>query len=141
MCRSPLYKPDTKQESVIWQHLFYRFRDIEAVLEVPLTRTGQYYIWYCMGERERLSKARRELSALRRCGGIKARDLKHLAEKIGFKEVTRGKEPTWEHERPDLYPITIPGHRGDLARPTAISIIDRLLEDLDTIQGDDEEEQ
>lgn len=92
-----------------------------------------------MPERERLEKIKRELEALRRSGGIRARELIAVARKIGYREVNRGKEPTWEHERPDFLPLTVPGHSGDLARGTAIGIIDRLLMDLAAIMGELEE--
>jgi hypothetical protein len=86
--------------------------------------------------RRKLENIERELLALRRSPqGVKASDLTSLAGKLGRSRVNRGKEPTYERAAllPDLpaYPLTIPGHPGDLRVGTVKSIVNDLLNDVD----------
>jgi hypothetical protein len=86
--------------------------------------------------RRRLEKIEQELLDLRRSPqGVRASDLVALAGKLGRTRTNRGKEPTYE--RPALfpnspaYPLTIPGHPGDLRVGTVKSIVNALLNDVD----------
>jgi hypothetical protein len=80
----------------------------------------------------KLKKIKRELDELRRGGGQKsARYLEQLAIRLGRKKHPKGKEPTYFNEiLPDLSPLSIPGHGGDLKPGTAKSILDQLDEDV-----------
>ena len=92
-----------------------------------------------MGERKRIRKVKQKLQELRRSRGVTGRELQNYASQIGYQAVNRGKEPTWEHNRPDFMPLTIPGHSGDLAIGTARRIIDRLLSDIEILEDKLEE--
>jgi hypothetical protein len=79
-----------------------------------------------------VTKIKRELDELRRGGGQKsARQIEQLAIRLGRKRHPKGKEPTYFNEiLPDLPPLSIPGHSGDLKPGTAKSILDQLDEDV-----------
>jgi len=80
----------------------------------------------------KIRRLRSRIEALRRRGGIKAAELEALAEKLGRRRAKRGSEPTWVSDVfPDLRPVSIPNHPGDLNRYTAKSILDGLEADLD----------
>jgi hypothetical protein len=67
--------------------------------------------------------------------GVRGSDLASLAKKLGRQKVNRGKEPTYERgplvQGMLAYPLTIPGHPGDLAVGTVKSIVNSLLSDVD----------
>jgi hypothetical protein len=81
--------------------------------------------------RKRLNKIKREIAQARRAPQ-KARQLEELAQRLGRKMVTRGKEPVWESQAfNDLFPLAIPRHGGrDLAPGTQRSILDQLEDDV-----------
>jgi len=80
----------------------------------------------------KIRKLRSRIEALRKKGGVKAAELKSLAHSLGRTPSNRGKEPTWVNEEFTAWrPMSIPGHPGDLARPTVRSILDDLEADLD----------
>lgn len=96
----------------------------------------------------KLRKTRAALDALRRKGGVGARELQELATALGRTKFTgRGKEPTWINERfRQLRPISIPDHGNrDLKPGTKSNILTQLEEDLDAWSeemkpdGDDDE--
>jgi hypothetical protein len=80
----------------------------------------------------KLRKIKKELDELRRRGGQKsARQLEQLAIRLGRKRHPKGKEPTYFNEiLPELPPLSIPGHGGDLKSGTAKSILDQLDDDI-----------
>jgi hypothetical protein len=85
------------------------------------------------------------MDQLRRGGGQKsAREIEQLAIRLGRKRHPKGKEPTYFNEiLPDLPPLSIPGHGGDLKPGTAKNILDQLDEDflrLSEICEEDENE-
>jgi hypothetical protein len=81
---------------------------------------------------KRIQKLRAQLEILRRQGGLKASQLESFARRLGRRRAKRGKEPTWvSDDFPDIRPVSIPSHRGDLNRFTAGSILDQLEADLD----------
>jgi hypothetical protein len=80
----------------------------------------------------RIRRLRSRIEALRGRGGIKAAELESLAQKLGRRRAKRGREPTWVSDAfPDLSPVSIPNHPGDLNRYTAKGILDGLEADLD----------
>ena len=83
---------------------------------------------------KRLEKLRRDLEKLRRKGDIKERELRSLAERVGRKRGTRGKEPTYVSERFPDRPLSIPAQRV-VNRYTALGILDELEQDLDEIEA------
>jgi len=80
----------------------------------------------------KIRKLRSEIETLRRRGGVKSAELESLAQRLGRTRAKRGKEPTWVNEElPEMRPLSIPNHPGDLNRFTAKSILDHLEADLD----------
>ena len=87
--------------------------------------------------------------ALRRKGGVSARELQDLATGLGRTKFTgRGKEPTWINpELPELRPLSIPDHGNarDLKIGTKNNILSQLQEDIDAwtlatqSEGEDDE--
>lgn len=84
-----------------------------------------------MDERK-LEKLRAELERMRRAT-VKASDVEALARKLGRRQVNRGKEPVWESDLDDVYPLSIPHHGGgrDLPNGTKNSILNSLEVDLE----------
>ena len=82
--------------------------------------------------RSKLTKLRSELTSMRR-SPQRARDLEALAQKLGRKQVKRGKEPVWESDYfLHLCPVAIPRHGGkDLRNPTKNQVLASLEEDLE----------
>lgn len=79
---------------------------------------------------KKLAKLRSELLQRRR-SPQKASDLIPLAESLGRKRVSRGKEPTWESQVFPLTPLSIPVHKGrDLSPRVRNIVLDALLEDV-----------
>lgn len=75
----------------------------------------------------------------------KPKELQKLARAFGRKQKKRGKEPTWVSERfPDLKPLSIPSHPGDLPRGTSNSVLNHLetydLAAYREVFGENEEE-
>lgn len=89
---------------------------------------------------KKVDKLRREVEKLRRKGDIKERELRGLAEAVGRRRGTRGKEPTWVSEQFPARPLSIPAQRV-VNRYTALGILDDLEQDLDEIEATLEEEQ
>jgi hypothetical protein len=86
-------------------------------------------------DRFKLDRIRERLNSLRGQGGIKPRKVEALARALGRTHHKRGKEPTWINKLiPELQPLTIPHHSGDLSRFTASSILDQLEGDIDKIE-------
>jgi hypothetical protein len=79
----------------------------------------------------KLDKIKREIARLRRAPQ-KAAALESVAKRLGRKKVKRGKEPVWESELEELYPLSIPHHGGgrDLSVGTQRSILDSLEDDV-----------
>lgn len=93
--------------------------------------------------RRKLKDLERKLEDWRRSPrGIARNELVRVAEKLGRSLSDRGKEPTFVNDHfPQLRPISVPGHRRDLAPGTARNILDGLLEDVEcwrNIVEDDE---
>lgn len=85
--------------------------------------------------RTKIAKLRNEWKSLRRKGGVKSSELQSLARKLRRKRHDRGKEPTWISQCfPDLRPISIPDHPGDLNKFTAAGILGQLEEDLERFE-------
>jgi len=81
--------------------------------------------------RKKLANLRKKVDAFRR-SQPKARELQSLAKSLGRKKDDRGKEPTWVSEFMDLFPLSIPDHKGkDLPKGTKNSILDQMEVDLD----------
>ncbi len=81
---------------------------------------------------KKLNKIRQEMTAFRRRGGIKSVELESLAKELGRTRSNRGSEPTWVNlQFPELRPLSIPHHSGDLNRHTAGSILDQLELDVE----------
>jgi hypothetical protein len=81
--------------------------------------------------RKKLAALRRKVDAFRQ-SQPKARDLQSLAKSLGREEDNRGKEPTWVSQFVDLYPLSIPNHKGkDMPTGTKNSILDQMEVDLD----------
>jgi len=75
--------------------------------------------------RNKLQKLIQDLSKFRKRGGIKSNELETFAKDLGRKRSPRGSEPTWiSISFPDLRPLSIPHHSGDLNKFTAGSILD-----------------
>ncbi len=87
---------------------------------------------------KKLKKLRRDIEKLRRKGDIKERELRSLAEGVGRKRGTRGKEPTWVSEQFSDRPLSIPSQRV-VNKWTALGILDDLEQDLDEIEATLEE--
>ncbi len=61
----------------------------------------------------------------------KAQNLQSLAKALGRTRDNRGKEPTWISEFADLFPLSIPNHKGrDIPTGTKNSILNQLEDDL-----------
>lgn len=90
---------------------------------------------------KKIDKLRREIESLRRKGGVKGRELRSIAQAVGRKLGSRGKEPTWVSKQFPSRPLSIPGHPGDLSKYTAGDILDELEQDLDEIEIRMEDEQ
>ncbi len=83
----------------------------------------------------KLDRIRARLSSFRGKGGIKPRKLEALAKALGRTRGKRGKEPTWVNKDvPELSPLSIPHHSGDLNKITASSILDQLEGDIEKIE-------
>lgn len=87
-------------------------------------------------DRRKLDKLERQLKSMQASPyGVRADDLVSLAKKLGRAKVNRGKEPTYERAplMPGgvVFPLTIPGHTGDLAVGTVKSIVNTLQDDID----------
>ena len=81
---------------------------------------------------KKLAKVQQEWQELRRKGGVKSTELQSLAKKLRRRRLNRGKEPTWVSEVfPDLRPLSIPDHPGDLNKFTAAGILSQLDEDIE----------
>ncbi|HYK04709.1 MAG TPA: hypothetical protein VE974_23355 [Thermoanaerobaculia bacterium] len=93
-----------------------------------------------------LRTIREELDRVRRGGGQKtARQLEHLAIRLGRKKHPAAKEPTYcSTHLSELPPLNIPAHGGDLSSATAQYILDQLDEDIvrlnETCEEDEEYE-
>jgi hypothetical protein len=86
--------------------------------------------------RRQLEKIEDELLQLRASPtGVRASELVRLAGKLGRTGANRGKHPTYVRQPllPGVpaYPVTIPGHPGDLKPGTAKNIVNSLLSDVD----------
>lgn len=95
--------------------------------------------------KKQLRKLRLELESFRAQGGIRSRELKQFAARLGRREFTgRGKHPMWITDLPGRSAVPIPDHPGDMSRSTAKSILNELENDLealeDTCSDDDQEE-
>ncbi|WP_180730361.1 hypothetical protein [Paraburkholderia sp. PGU19] len=95
----------------------------------------------------KLEKLRQQLREMRKhATGRRAPELEALARQVGRVKDNRGKEPTWVREKdPELSPpLSIPHHSQDMKAGTVRSIIDQLLDDLDTwesyLQDDENDE-
>jgi hypothetical protein len=85
--------------------------------------------------RKKLKKLRQQIDSLRRCGGVKTRELEELAKALGRRRHKRGSEPAWVSEvLADSYPISIPSHTADLNKFTARNILNQLESDLDKLE-------
>jgi hypothetical protein len=87
-------------------------------------------------DRRRLDKIDRQLQSIQASPyGVRASDLVSLAVKLGRNKVNRGKEPTYERgvliPGSVAFPLTIPGHAGDLKVGTVKSIVNALQNDVD----------
>lgn len=87
-------------------------------------------------DRRRLKKLERQLLSIQASPfGVRAAELVSLAKKLGRQKMNRGKEPTYERgqivQGVPVFPLTIPGHPGDLAPGTVKSIVNTLLNDVD----------
>ena len=80
----------------------------------------------------RLNRLKRKIANLRaRSAGIRTRELVSVANGLGRRSAQRGKEPTYVSDQfPNLRPISIPSHSKPLKRFTAMSILDRLEDDV-----------
>lgn len=85
----------------------------------------------------RLRELERQLHAWRRSPkGVDRERVLRVARKLGRTEFNSGKEPTFVNERFNwLRPVSIPGHRGDLAPGTLRNIVDSLMNDVEEWQN------
>lgn len=86
--------------------------------------------------RRQLEKIELELLQLRASPkGVRASELVGLASRLGRTSANRGKHPTYVRQPllPGVpaYPVSIPGHPGDLKSGTAKNIVNSLLNDVD----------
>lgn len=86
-------------------------------------------------KRDQLDEIRRALREIRKHpAGRRASDLERYADQVGRQLDNRGKEPTWVRKNdPSLSPpLSIPHHSKDMKLGTVRSIVDQLLDDLDS---------
>ena len=83
----------------------------------------------------RLDKLRRELREIRKNpAGRRASELEAYAKLVGRTLDKRGKEPNWVKEDDPVLtpPLSIPHHSKDMKLGTVRSIVDQLLDDIDS---------
>jgi hypothetical protein len=81
-------------------------------------------------KRKQLNKLKKDIALARRSQQTAA-NLERFAKALGRKKVKRGKEPIWESQELDVFPLAIPHHGGkDLATGTKNSVLDQLEDDV-----------